>query len=248
MTVLDLISASLLWIGALGVGETPSAEEGAQGLATLNDLLASWSAEQVYIYTQAKDSLTTQAGIAAYDFGPGATAINSTRPLRIVHADVLFGGAVFPVAVIGLADWKGIPDRTAAASDLTKALYCDYAFPIANVNVYPVPKTANGTIELYSLKELASVAALTDTIDLPAGYARALRFALGVDLAPAFGRQLTDPMLALAMSASATLKQLNAQTLRSFDRYGNSEQSRYERPYGSLDGPQPDAPAAPQGN
>ncbi len=197
-------------------GEIPSPEESTDGLYALNDLLDSWSAEQVYVYTQTMDTFITVAGQASYSWGLGATGVTTVPPIRLLHGNALYQNVDMPVEIISLADWNLMADRNLTTGDIATKMYCDYAWPIANLNLYPVPKTSGGaTIHLYSLKPLGNIASITTTFNLPPGYSRAIRFALGMDLTGEFGKPLTPAMLALAQGASDSLRKLNEETLRS---------------------------------
>jgi hypothetical protein len=61
-TVRDLIKGSLRLLGATATGETPSSEEQADALATLNALLDSWSLERLMITEKIREQFALVAG------------------------------------------------------------------------------------------------------------------------------------------------------------------------------------------
>lgn len=64
MTNGELISAALRLIGVLEEGETPSAEQGADGLSTMNDLFLEWNEDGVDIGFYPQTSLSDDSPIA----------------------------------------------------------------------------------------------------------------------------------------------------------------------------------------
>ena len=58
-TARDLVSAALRKIGALGAGETATAEAATDGLSELNRMLGSWSNEGLLIHAITQESPQT---------------------------------------------------------------------------------------------------------------------------------------------------------------------------------------------
>lgn len=238
MQAQDVIANALRWLGVLAVGETASSQELSDGLVVLNELVASLSAEEIYLYTRAVDALTATATTGSYTWGTGG-AINSTRPLRLVKADCSFGGTTVPVDIIGFAAWSNIPER-AVQGNVVQRAFLDNAYPLATLNLWPVPKTTSTTLSLYSLKALTAFAATTDTFDFPPGYERAIRLNLALDLAPEYGIALTATHVSLAEQAKRALRSLNKQNFAGLDGADSGLVSTNDAP--------PPAPApGPQG-
>jgi hypothetical protein len=194
MIASDLVQSSMRLIGALASGETPSTDEAADGLLVLQQLLDSWSADEMLVFATAKLVLTTVNGTASYT--PGS------RPLKILSADVVTGGNTHPVAVVGPDGWAQVPDRNASSS-LPRAVYCDYAYPTALVYVAPIPNIVM-SINLYATVDLATLANGAATFTMPEGYARAVRYNLAMDLAPEYGRMTAPEMANVAAIAAQT--------------------------------------------
>ena len=68
-TARDLIAASLREIGILGAGETPSADDGSESLATLNRWIDANAAEPLQIYTITRSTAELQANVSEYAIG-----------------------------------------------------------------------------------------------------------------------------------------------------------------------------------
>jgi hypothetical protein len=89
-------------------------------------------------------------------------------------------------------------------------LICDYAYPLATIEVAPL---SSAFVELvYVVAAFVTYANQSDSVDLPAGYTKALQYALAVDWAPEFGRTLDQSVIATAQSAAGDLATLNQYT------------------------------------
>lgn len=202
MLVSDLINKALQLIGVIAAGETPASEESDDALAILNNIVASWNAQQIPLFAIAKQTVTL-TGAASYTL--------ATRILRVKAAQVVAtAGVSQPVTPIDSIGWNGIADKTRTGV-FAEALFCDYAYPTANV--YLTPKPSSGTLELWAYTPLAQFTGLSQVIDLPAGFERALRYALAIDLAPEYGRQVTPEIAGIAQESKGALTALNAAAL-----------------------------------
>jgi hypothetical protein len=205
MTVQQLVNAALRTLGVIASGESPSTEESNDGLTALNGIIESWSALGMPIYQVTRETFSL-TGAASYTIGTGQTW-NTTRPQRIKSAAVVQSSVEQSVRVVSAEEWAGIVDqgRTGKFADV---LYWDSAYPIGTMYLWPAP-TTGGSLLLYSYKPLATFAALTDSVTLPPGYERALRFALAADLASEYGRTLTPESAAAAAESKAAITNLN---------------------------------------
>jgi hypothetical protein len=216
-TAQDIINGALRFISAIAAGETPATAESTDALLSLNEVIASLSAEEVYLYSRVTDTLALTINDNSYLWGTGAGAGNlaTARPLRLLEASCTANNVSLPVDIVSVAEYNAISDFTATSNYVSK-LYLDNAYPTANMNVWPKP-AATSTLTLYSLKPLTGFAALTDTFDFPPGYERAIKLQLAVDLAPEYGRPITPEMFQLAMQAKAALRALNKQNALGLD-------------------------------
>ena len=83
-TVRDLITASLLDLGAIASGESATAAEAADAFRRLNLLLETWRLERLMVY--ARDEVTkVLTGASSYTIGPSGD-INTTRPVALERA------------------------------------------------------------------------------------------------------------------------------------------------------------------
>jgi hypothetical protein len=152
-----------------------------------------------------------------YHIGPGATdwdTLTEPRPTRIERASVLYNAdpanpIEIPIGVIGFREWQNTPLKT-TQSDIVQQIYCDGEFPIAHVNVYPVPSVATHQIVLYTWGAVSQFTSLTENVQLPPGYQRGIEYGLAVELSPRFPQTRLSPLvLQTAIDAKAAIKRLN---------------------------------------
>jgi hypothetical protein len=208
-TARDIIKGSLRLIGALATGETPSADEQADALYALNDLLGSWSLEGLLVFTQTRQTFPLTAGQGAYTMGTGGN-FDTLRPNEIEGAAILLpGNPAFetPVDVITSDEWRDITTK-ALQSAIPQKLYSDRNFPLTTLNFWPVPSVSQ-TVVLYSWSPFATIANVSASIVFPTGYARAIRYNLAMELAPEYGKAVTPEVAQVAAESKEDIKRLN---------------------------------------
>jgi hypothetical protein len=217
MTFNDIFSAALRLLGAIDPGEPPSASEAQDGFLAANNLLESWSTERLNLYALNETAYPLVTTQQVYTIGTGGN-FNVARPVKIDSACVLVPTGSGPVPVrggvqlISEAQWKGIRSRTATGTTPQK-LYCDMLFPLANINLWPVPVFTAVTpqIELTTWVALLAFADLVTDNSFPPGYARAFIHALAIELAPEYPGQAPSPaLIAAAQQSKDAIRALNA--------------------------------------
>jgi hypothetical protein len=81
-------------------------------------------------------------------------------------------------------------------------------FPYGNLWVYPNPQVA-GQVFLFTDLILSDLTSTTQQINLPQGYARALKKLLAIELAPEYGKNPSPELLRQAWEARTFIKSLN---------------------------------------
>lgn len=82
-------------------------------------------------------------------------------------------------------------------------------FPLGNLWCYPNPQIA-GQLYLYTDLILSEFTSLTQLVNLPQGYNRALKKLLGLELCPMFGKTPSPQLLLQAREAKQLIKSQNA--------------------------------------
>jgi hypothetical protein len=213
MTAQDLITEALTLIGRLGAGRTPGVTESNYSLGILNAMLDSWSTKRLTVYSIASATYTLTAGTESYTIGTGGVW-NTARPIAIESADiaVTFTGSsktsYFPLRIIGQKEFASI-QTLGDQSDISRSMYCDCAFPLSTVYLYPIPGIA-AQIDLYTWQPLGQLISLMTTASFPNGYARAIAYNLAVELAGVFEKAIPESVATIAQASKEAIEGLNA--------------------------------------
>ena len=210
----DLITSAFRKIDVIAAGETPNADEYADALSSLNVMLESWSAEQISVYQIVNFAAALTAAQQVYTMGPSGN-FNTSRPLKIESAGIITpDGLRHAMTMVGALDWAKIEEKSLTGK-LPKVLYNDNAYPLLNLQVWPIPSASGGapSIDLYVWAQLQQFAAITDAFAMPVGYFRALVYGLAMELAPEYGAQAmaaAQGLAGMAASAKQDIVTLNA--------------------------------------
>lgn len=209
VTALDIITSAMQNIGAIALGETPSAEEAIDGLSTLNSLVDQWNNEGMMLYTSSNNVFNFVAGKGVYTLGNGGD-FNIPRPLIINECYTRDSiGNDYPIYVTD--DIHEYAQITAKYTNSTLPLIVldGGEYPLKNLTFWPIPSSGSFRFVIWSSIVLSAFANLTDTISLPQGYRPALEFNLAVYLAPKYGKKVTKDLENLALETKAQIKRTN---------------------------------------
>jgi hypothetical protein len=291
-TALDLITGALRNLKVLAAAETPSAQDAADALQVLNDMLESWSIDHLTIYSVVENLLDFTAGQYQYTIGnpDGGTFSGTTSAASpvitgaTIPTNMIVGGTVYdsknggqnvippsteiiafdPVGLTvtmsnnALANSSGadvitytvpgdfdIPRPLRITNAFTRitasgSTGLDYpidfeggrdkytaiglkgiqapwpivgwynpTFPLGNVYFYPNP-SGFGQLHLFTDTILSDFQTPTDAVNLPQGYARAIKTNLALELASEYGKQPSAMLLKRAAESLAAVKALNS--------------------------------------
>jgi hypothetical protein len=211
-TALDIITDSLIDLGAIDPIEALTSDESSHGLRKLNELLESWSNESLAVYQILQENFALTSGTASYTIGSGAT-FNTTRPLNVLSGFIRDSGIDYPLRILNREEYDQIQQKTTQY----QPEYLFYSPSVANgiIYLYGVPaKNYSVTDGLWinSSKQLQSFSLLTTTVVLPPGYLRAIKANLSIELAPAYKRKPSEELKAIARESKANVKRLNSRT------------------------------------
>lgn len=224
-TVRQLIEGSLKLLGVLAQGENVSGEEAVDALSRLNELVDSWSADGLMIYDVKRESFSLTSGQSSRTIGTSGDFVTS-RPTVIQGASVLQNGIETPIRIYNQQEWQSVSMK-ASQSSLPQGIYVEDTYPNKTLNFYPVPSSTSSVV-LYSLKPLTAFTSLNETIALPPGYPKALRYNLALEMAPEYGKQVDAVIAKIAEESKSTIKRLNTRPIymRS-DAQGLSSRTRF---------------------
>lgn len=205
----DVINGALRLIGQLAEGEAPSADTAQDALATMNQMLDSWSLERLTVYTTQTQQFTWPANIASRTIGPTGDFVGG-RPVIVGDATYFRDGETglsYGIRLINQQQYNGIALKTATSS-YPQVMWAEATFPDATLTVYPVP-TKELQWFIVSMEELSQAPSLGTDLAFPPGYLRAFRYNLACELAPEFGVEPTPQVMRIAMTSKRNLKRVN---------------------------------------
>jgi hypothetical protein len=193
-TVLDIVTGALKELGVLAAGEVPTAVDAADCLTGLNNLIDQFATERLTIYTVTRSTWTIVSGTQVYTVGTGGT-VNIARPVYVEHVNYQDTSAtpVLEYQLQPMTDdaWSKLPQRALTSVRPTN-WYSDYAHPLANLSLWPVPTSATLQGVIYAATAVPEFAALSQSVALPPGYRRMLIKNLAVEMAPSYDRADTQ--------------------------------------------------------
>lgn len=207
-TVNDIISGSLRLIEEIGAGQSASADDAADCLSALIAMIDSWSIQGGSIYTETIETFNL-TGATSYTIGSGGV-FNTTRPVKIRAATYTLSGADTyeeNLEVLSMEEYAYQTDKT--VSGYPKRVYYDAGYPLGKFYFLPIP--SSGVFKLFSEKPLTNYTSVNDSIILPPGYERALRYNLAVEIAPEFGKQANQTVGMIAFESKNAIENKNTE-------------------------------------
>jgi hypothetical protein len=210
-TTLDLITAALKRIGAISGIETPVADLAQDSLARLNELVESWSTENLTLWTQVA---TTATGLLAnqpfYTVGPAGMIPVTNRPAWIDSVSWMLPGSTpieYKLTPMFKTEWEQEHVKQLTSTQATHFYYqADY--PVGSLMLWPRPSSTFSLL-VYLPQTVNTPATLSTVLTVPPGYWRALRDALALELAPEVGRPVDPALVQSAIDAKAQLQRTN---------------------------------------
>jgi hypothetical protein len=146
----------------------------------------------------------------------------SPRPVKIDSAFVRVGTEDTRVEINTLSDYNKVTDKALASDYATNLAYAP-GYPNATIYIYPVP-TVSASIMLTYKRHFSDINNVSDQIDLPNGYSRAIVYNLALELASEFGKVPDESVVAIARDSMAWIKRTNMPEIAcEFDASLNSE-------------------------
>ncbi len=220
-TAQDIIDDALQTIGSYAPGESRDSADYQMSLTKLNDMVDSWSNEQLSCFVILEQSVALQVGVDSYTVGVGGV-VNGQRPLKLISGDGSAyvqdsNGNNFSIEVLTRDKWNLISNRSSLTqSNIPQVIWYDPTFPLGTVNFWPMPNAAGYTAYWDSYSQLQSFPTLLTVVQLPPGYKRALGLNLALEVWPLFKPDNTNPsniLVSNAREAKANVKRTNIQAV-----------------------------------
>jgi hypothetical protein len=208
-TANDQINGALRLIGQLAEGETPSAATSQDALTAMNQMLDSWSAERLSVFSTQDQVFTWTQGLISRTLGPTGDFVGN-RPVLLDDATYFrdpSNNISFGIKIINQQQYDGIAVKT-VTSTYPQVLWINMDMPNVSMYIYPVPTKA---LEWHfiSVTELVEPATLATSLIIPPGYLRAFRFNLACEIAAEFGVEPPPSVQRIAMSSKRNIKRIN---------------------------------------
>lgn len=215
-TALDLIASSLRLIDVVAAGEPVPLDMANDSLMVMNDMIDSWNADRLAIYTTRSDDYNYQANKQSYTLGAGGD-FNMARPPQIDAMSTIIENnptnpVELPIALYTVEDWqKKVPVKTVSGT-IPLLCYDDGGFPFRTLSFWPIPSDPTNKVRIYSWQALAAQT-LTAQVTMPPGYRQAYRYNLAVLLAAEFSAPVPAIVAQIANESLGRVKILNAPDL-----------------------------------
>ncbi len=211
-TALDLISSALRLINVMAAGEQTPIDMANDSLLVLNDMIDSWNADRLAIYTVQSTDFPFVLGQQTYTLGTGGN-FNLARPPKIEGMSTIqltnpSTPVEIPIALYTWEEWQNqVPVKNVSGS-IPLICYDDQAFPNRNLNFWPIPFDQPNSVRIYYWAALPAQT-LAGAVSFPPGYRQAFRYNLAALLAAEFAQPVPAVVAEIAVDSLARVKAMN---------------------------------------
>jgi len=210
---LVILTQALKDCGALGVGQTPLAEDINDAFTKLNWMIAQWNRKRFFIY-HLVDLAVTSTGANIYTIGPGGNIDVAVRPDKLEAAFVRQlvqsqpNQVDYPLRLIqSFEDYSRIALKE--LKSFPNAVFYDPKYPLGELHAYPVMQAGLYALHVVVKAILPKFTSLYDEIILPDEYYAALHLNMTVRLGPTYKFPSDPTVVALAKDALNVLRGAN---------------------------------------
>lgn len=162
---------------------TLSADQQADGLDRLNDIINLWQTQGLKLFLETETVVTLVAGQQLYTLMPGGS-VSMARPLEVKEASYWSpDDNSRPLIIISRQEWTALSNRTAEGS--VNQIFVEKLYDRMNIYVWNIPDTtaAEGTLHVVLRNQATNPATIGASILFPPEWAIALRWGLADELA-----------------------------------------------------------------
>jgi len=193
LTARVFVTQALSLITVLGGGETPSADDAAQGLTQLQWMLKSWQADGCNLWREEEETIVFPAATATVTLDPRVMDVQEAR------------AEISPTFQRILDRWERgeyivLPNKSAAGQPTI--FYFRRLRDSVTLTLWPVP-TTEINIFCTTARVIEDVTDLDQNVDVPQEWSETVTYNLAARLLDTFGITETRPVLAASIASKA---------------------------------------------
>ena len=198
-TIGDVLSSALRLAGVLAAEESLSADQAANGIDTLNELLAMWGTSRAN--RSGNQQLTFSLTDETVTFGTGGDV--STRIQGASSVIVRSGGLDYTLREISIDDYATIPLKSTGG--IPESFCLDNGYPLNTMRIYPVPSSGM-QLRVDAVVVMADYSSVSDVVNLPPETRKAIREALAVHFCAEYGINPSAALVAMSRESQAAMR------------------------------------------
>lgn len=184
-----LINGALRIAGAIGQGETPTADQTTEAMQALNLMVKAFQADGMPLWAIKQYTVTLTNAAATYTIGTGQT-VDTPKPLKVIQAyrhDSTTGIDV-PLRVVTRQEYNMLGNKT--TTGVPVQIFYEPLNTYGVLHVYPVPDAtvaSESTIVIVYQRPFEDFDSVSDEPDFPQEWYDAVKFGLADRLTPEYG-------------------------------------------------------------
>lgn len=195
----EIISDALELIGAIGIGETPTAADLTTCSRSLNMMVKAWEAQGIHLWTKTTLQVSLVENQINYTLSP--------RPLMILQAWLRNTDNVDrPIMIDNMTSYNMIPNKTTSGK-INRIIY-DPQLSTGILSVWPVPDDDTDVLYLKYIRVIEDFDSSSNTPDLPQEWLQPLVENLAVKVAPKYGKVLSKTNPDIISNAATSLAEM----------------------------------------
>ena len=211
-TVIDMVEAAHRTAGTGAIGQALLAEDANDGFQLLLEVIGMWKRQRFMAWRTVEEVFPAVANAKSYTLLDRPPRIDSAFA-RLLTAQTGAPNNVspldFPLEVLENQDeYNDISLKELGA--FPAAIWHSPDYPFSSVWPWPIPPEGQFELHIFYRSGLPEYTALTDPLNLPPEYVRALRYELAALIQMNYGRPLDAALLGAMAGTKATIKSTNA--------------------------------------
>lgn len=195
MTTTTIVAAALRKIGAIALGQTPTAIETTNATEALNNLVGEFQTLGMPLWAEKNLVVPMVAGQSQYIIGVGLV-VNSAFPLKVLQAWTVdkSGGSKQQLYPNSIDVFNRLPQNTSSSGYPSQYMY-QPKINFGELNLWPTPDAttvANKTLTINYIAPFEGFSFISSTPYFPREWNNALVYGLAALLAPEYGVPLND--------------------------------------------------------